>query len=82
MWGFCLKCYRNQNKGCTFVETNKEKDMTLSKSVEERAIEAVKQAISKEQELISEMIAQRTERSKQAMNQIRKNVYGLIHINS
>jgi hypothetical protein len=66
--------------------------MTLSKSVEERAIEliiagldpieAVKQAISKEQELISEVIAQRTERSKQAMNQIRKNVYGLIHINS
>jgi hypothetical protein len=27
MWGFCLKCCDNQNKGCTFVETNKEKDM-------------------------------------------------------
>jgi hypothetical protein len=27
MWGFCLKYCDNQNKGCTFVETNKEKDM-------------------------------------------------------
>jgi len=27
MWGFCLKYCKNQNKGCTFVSTNKEKDM-------------------------------------------------------
>jgi hypothetical protein len=27
MWGFCLKYCDNQNKGCTFVSTNKEKDM-------------------------------------------------------
>jgi hypothetical protein len=32
MWGFCLKCYDNQNKGCTFVETNKEKDMKAFKN--------------------------------------------------
>ena len=62
----------------------------ISKSVEERAInliingvdpiEAVKQAIIEEQNLIEEMIAQNTERSKQAKNQICKNVYGLIHL--
>ena len=71
------------------VIKNKEK-MTLSKSIEERAInlmiagvepiEAVKQAITQEQKLIEEMIAQRTERSTQAKKQIMKNVYGLIHI--
>lgn len=65
--------------------------MTLSKSIEERAInliiagvepiEAVKQAITQEQELLEEMIAQKTERSRKAKNQIMKNVYGLIHIN-
>jgi hypothetical protein len=62
----------------------------ISKSVEERAInliingvdaiEAVKQAIIEEQNLIEEMIAQNTERSKQAKKQICKNVYGLIHL--
>ena len=62
----------------------------ISKSVEERAInliingvdaiEAVKQAIQEEQKLIEEMIAQNTERSKQAKKQICKNVYGLIHL--
>ena len=62
----------------------------ISKSVEERAInliingvdpiEAVKQAIIEEQKLIEEMIAQNTERSKQAKKQICKNVYGLIHL--
>ncbi|MBU3661183.1 MAG: hypothetical protein FGM14_15025 [Flavobacteriales bacterium] len=64
--------------------------MTLSKSIEERAInliiagvepiEAVKQAITQEQELLEEMTAQRTERSKKAKTQIMKNVYGLIHV--
>jgi hypothetical protein len=62
----------------------------ISKSVEERAInliingvdaiEAVKQAIIEEQKLIEEMIAQQTERSVKAKNQICKNVYGLIHL--
>jgi hypothetical protein len=35
MWGFCLKCYYNQNKGCTFVETNKEKDMKAQMTPQE-----------------------------------------------
>jgi hypothetical protein len=62
----------------------------LSKSIEERAIklmingidaiEAVKQAIIEEQKFIEEMIAQQTERSVKAKNQICKNVYGLIHL--
>lgn len=62
----------------------------LSKSIEERAIklmingidaiEAVKQAITEEQKFIEEMIAQQTERSVKAKNQICKNVYGLIHL--
>ena len=62
----------------------------LSKSIEERAInlvinginpiEAVKQAIIEENKLISEMIEQRTERSKKAKATICKNVYGLIHL--
>ena len=62
----------------------------ITKSIEERAInlmltgidavEAVKQAIIEEQKLIEEMIAQNTERSKQAKKQICKNVYGLIHL--
>jgi hypothetical protein len=62
----------------------------LSKSIEERtinlmingmdAIEAVKQAIQEEQKFIEEMIAQQTERSVKAKNQICKNVYGLIHL--
>jgi hypothetical protein len=75
-----------------FVETIKNKTMKaqLSKSVEERAIkliiegievlEAIKLAIIEEQNLIEEMIAQKTERSKQAKNQICKNIYGLIHL--
>jgi hypothetical protein len=62
----------------------------LSKSIEERtinlmingmdAIEAVKQAIQEEQKFIEEMIAQQTERSVKAKNQICKNTYGLIHL--
>jgi len=62
----------------------------LSKSIEERAInlvingidpiEAVKQAIIEENKLISEMIEQRTERSKKAHAQMCKSVYGLIHL--
>jgi hypothetical protein len=62
----------------------------LSKSIEERAIklmingidaiEAVKQSIIEEQKFIEEMIAQQTERSVKAKNQICKNVYGLIHL--
>jgi hypothetical protein len=62
----------------------------LSKSIEERAInlmingmdaiEAVKQGIIEEQKFIEEMIAQQTERSVKAKNQICKNVYGLIHL--
>jgi hypothetical protein len=64
----------------------------LSKSIEERAIiliqngvevlEAVKLAIIEENKFISEMLEQRTERSKKAKSTICKNVYGLIHINS
>jgi uncharacterized membrane protein YcaP (DUF421 family) len=64
----------------------------LSKSIEERAIiliqngvevlEAVKLAIIEENNFISEMLEQTTERSKKAKNTICKNVYGLIHINS
>ncbi len=63
----------------------------LSKSIEERAIiliqngvevlEAVKLAIIEENNFISEMLEQTTERSKKAKNTICKNVYGLIHIN-
>jgi hypothetical protein len=62
----------------------------LSKSIEERAInlvingiepiEAVKQAIIEENKLISEMIEQRTERSKKAQAHMCKSVYGLIHL--
>jgi hypothetical protein len=64
----------------------------LSKSVQERAInliingidvlDAVKIAIEQEQDLISEMLEQTTERSKKAKTTICKNVYGLIHIYS
>ncbi len=64
----------------------------LSKSVEESAInliingvdpiEAIKIAILNEQNLISEMLEQSTERSKKAKEILCKNVYGLIHINS
>ena len=65
-------------------------EINLTKSVEVRAInliiagvepiEAVKQAIQQEQNLIEEMITQRTDRVKQAKTQICKNVYGLIHL--
>jgi hypothetical protein len=52
MWGFCLKCYDNQNKGCTFGETNKEKDMKATEKnkqailnvIFERAFELVEKA--------------------------------------
>jgi hypothetical protein len=69
---------------------NKKQNKMLSKSIEERAInliikgidpiEAVKQAIIEENNFISEMIEQRTERSKKAHAQLCKNVYGLIHL--
>jgi hypothetical protein len=62
----------------------------LSRSAEMRAVdyiiegmeplEAVKQAILDENKLIAEMLEQKTERSKKALNQIMKNVYGLSHI--
>ena len=62
----------------------------ISKSVQERAInliikgvdpiEAVKQALIEDTKLAEEMIAQTTERSRKAKNQICKNVYGLIHL--
>ena len=62
----------------------------LSKSIEERAlnliqngveiIEAVKQAIQEENKLISEMLEQKTNRSKKALNTMCKNTYGLIHL--
>jgi len=72
------------------TKTVKQMETLLSKSIEERAIklmingidaiEAVKQAIQEEQKFIEEMIAQQTERSVKAKNQICKNVYGLIHL--
>jgi len=43
-------------------------------------MEAIKLAFKQEQDFLSEMIEQRTERSKKALNQIAKNVYGLSHI--
>lgn len=62
----------------------------ITETIEKRALiliengidilEAVKQAIIEENKLISEMIQQKTQRSKQAKKQICKNVYGLIHI--
>lgn len=71
-------------------QNTKEMENLLSKSIEERAInlmltgvdaiQAVKQAIIEEQKFIEEMIAQKTERSVKAKNQICKNVYGLIHL--
>jgi len=62
----------------------------ITKSIEERAInliingmdviEAVKQSIIEENKLIEEMIAQTTERSQKAKNQICKNTYHLINL--
>ncbi len=43
-------------------------------------MEAIKLAFKQEQDFLSEMIEQRTERSKKALNQIAKNVYGLSNI--
>ena len=42
--------------------------------------EAIELAFKQEQDFISEMLEQRTERSKKAKEQICKNVYGLSHI--
>jgi hypothetical protein len=80
---------------CNFTPSNNNKktmETLLSKSVQERAInliingidvlDAVKIAIEQEQDLISEMLEQTTERSKKAKNTLCKNVYGLIHIYS
>lgn len=76
----------------TITNNNLKQNIMLSKSIEERAIiliqngvevlEAVKLAIIEENNFISEMLGQTTERSKKAKNTICKNVYGLIHINS
>jgi hypothetical protein len=43
-------------------------------------MEAIKLAFKQEQEFLSEMIEQRTERSQKALKQITKNVYGLSNI--
>jgi hypothetical protein len=43
-------------------------------------MEAIKLAFKQEQDFLSEMIEQKTERSKKALNQIIKNVYGLSNI--
>lgn len=66
------------------------KQIMISKSIEERAfkliqngvevLEAIKQAIIEENKFISEMLDQKTDRSKKAKNTICKNVYGLIHL--
>lgn len=76
----------------TITNNNLKQNIMLSKSIEERAIiliqngvevlEAVKLAIIEENNFISEMLEQTTERSKKAKNTLCKNVYGLIHINS
>jgi hypothetical protein len=62
----------------------------LSKSIEKRAldliekgievIDAVKQAIQEEQTLITELIENRTQRSKNVRNQMCKNTYAIIHL--
>jgi len=62
----------------------------LPKSIEERTLnlmlkgiefeKAILTAIDEEQKLIEEMIAQTSERSKKAKNQIIKNTYALIHL--
>ena len=44
------------------------------------ANKAIELAFKQEQDFLSEMIEQRTDRSKQAIKQIYKNVYGLISI--
>jgi hypothetical protein len=41
---------------------------------------AIELAFKQEQDFLSEMLEQRTERSKKALKQIMKNVYGLSHI--
>jgi hypothetical protein len=41
---------------------------------------AIELAFKQEQDFLAEMIEQRTERSKEALNQITKNVYGLSNI--
>jgi len=69
----------------------KNRKMTISKSIIERTslilksnpamdiLEATKQAIIEEQKFISEMIEQKTDRSRQALNVLRKNTYAIIH---
>lgn len=62
----------------------------LSKSIEKRAldliekgievIEAVKQAIQEEKTLITELIENKTQRSKNVRNQMCKNTYAIIHL--
>jgi hypothetical protein len=43
-------------------------------------MEAIKLAFKQEQDFLSEMLEQKTERSQKALNQIMKNVYGIVHI--
>jgi len=72
------------------IKRNTKKNIMLSKSIEERAInlmingvdaiKAVKLAIIEENKFITEMLEQRTERSVKAKKQICKNTYGLIHL--
>jgi hypothetical protein len=42
--------------------------------------EAIELAFKQEQDFLSEMIEEKTDRSKKALNQITKNVYGLSNI--
>jgi hypothetical protein len=82
VWGLVTQNLNN------LTMTEKQNKM-ITKSIEERALnimltgikplEAVKQAIIEENKLIEEMIAQITERSIKAKNQIMKNTYVLIH---
>jgi hypothetical protein len=44
------------------------------------ANEAIELAFKQEQDFLSEMIDQKTERSKKGLQQINKNVYGLIQL--
>jgi hypothetical protein len=81
MWGFCLKYYKNQNKGCTFVETNKE-NMTLSKSVEQIKSELTNKEVKSFETLVrlgdSIQLAYETvlnERTKEDSTEFYRNAY-------
>jgi hypothetical protein len=81
MWGFCLKYCDNQNKGCTFVETNKE-NMTLSKSVEQIKSELTNKEVKSFETLVrlgdSIQLAYETvlnERTKEDSTEFYRNAY-------